>query len=569
MREMIAQYMNSRLSRRGFIRGMGAAGFTAGSIESILSELAQAETTPEEDPTAYRTVTGTGGDLLVEQLKSSNVKYVFTNPGSAEVGFFDALTDTPGIQPIMGLHECIVISMADGYHQVTGETSFVNVHAISGTAQGAGQLYNAHRDNAAMVVTAGLVDNTRFGDDIMLAPRPGFEQVDVNKQFTKISWEVRNPQSIPIAIRRAFKVAGTPPGGPVYVAFSAAAQEAKNVSAEIIDQSKFSVPMRVRPNQDDIEQVARWLLESKRPGMIVGNQLRRSDAVSAAVELSDLLAIPVSDFLTWLTMGSDFPTQHPLYYSLWGQDRIEGENPFEVADMYLGLGNENFAVSTHQSKAEIAERGDWSGVFRPPSIPAAAKKVAIGIDSGTMARTEPVDSAIVADVGLALGDLLDSIRSLATKERLAKIRANRYEQLAAQVARMRRATEAEVHANMDQDPMHPDSVAMLTDRALDRHAITVHENLSHDGFRPYAVLLRYGKGEKTRIARTRLGGWSGDRGEAGPARPPSRSSYWRRFHHVQRRRFLDHGALRNPGAHHRLEQSELSIGAEKLRSISG
>ena len=97
MRGLVAQYLNNRLSRRGFFRGMAAAGFTAGSIESILSELAQAETTPGEDDTAYRTVTGTGGELLVEQLKAAKVKYIFTNPGSSEVGFFDALVGAPGI----------------------------------------------------------------------------------------------------------------------------------------------------------------------------------------------------------------------------------------------------------------------------------------------------------------------------------------------------------------------------------------------------------------------------------------------------------------------------------------
>ena len=32
----------------------------------------------------------------------------------------------------MGLHEGIVISMADGYHKTSGEPAFVNVHVIAG-----------------------------------------------------------------------------------------------------------------------------------------------------------------------------------------------------------------------------------------------------------------------------------------------------------------------------------------------------------------------------------------------------------------------------------------------------
>lgn len=508
MRELVAQYLNNRLSRRGFFRGMAAAGFTAGSIESILSELAEAETVPDANDTAYRTVTGTGGELLIEQLKAAKVKYVFTNPGSSEVGFFDGLAGAPEIQPILGLHEGIVIAMADGYNQACGKTGFVNLHAIAGSAQAAGQIFNAHRDGAAMVVTAGLVDPTLFSDDLVLAPRPGFEQVDVNKQFTKISWEVRNPESIPLAMRRAFKVAGTPPGGPVYVAIGTHAQEVGNITAEIIDQSKFSIPMRARPGQDDIEKVARWLLEAKQPCLIVGNQLARSGAVAQAAELSDLLAIPVSDFLSWFSVGSDFPTTHPLYYNYLGMRFIEEENPFMTADMFLGLGAENFAVRSLSTSWTIPNRGEWGPGNYPPPLPAEAKKVAIGIDTGAMARTEPVDSAIVADVGLALDDLLDALRSLATKERLAKIRAGRYDQLVAPAAKMRRAAEADIRTNLGQTPMHPDDVAVLTDKASDHDAITVHENVSHELARPYGAVQHYGHGAKTRISTAGGGlGW--------------------------------------------------------------
>ena len=44
---------------------------------------------------------------------------------------------------IMGLHEGIVVSMADGYARVSGKPGFINVHVVAGTAQMAGQLYNA------------------------------------------------------------------------------------------------------------------------------------------------------------------------------------------------------------------------------------------------------------------------------------------------------------------------------------------------------------------------------------------------------------------------------------------
>ena len=55
------------------------------------------------------------------QAKAAGSEYLFTNPGSFEVGLFDAQPGS-GIPLIMGLHEGIVISMADGYHRTRRAT---------------------------------------------------------------------------------------------------------------------------------------------------------------------------------------------------------------------------------------------------------------------------------------------------------------------------------------------------------------------------------------------------------------------------------------------------------------
>ena len=52
MRELIAQLLDNRLSRRGFIKGMTAAGFTLSSIESVLANMETPETPPSGKETA-------------------------------------------------------------------------------------------------------------------------------------------------------------------------------------------------------------------------------------------------------------------------------------------------------------------------------------------------------------------------------------------------------------------------------------------------------------------------------------------------------------------------------------
>ena len=88
MQQLVAQLLDNRLSRRGFFRRMIAAGFTASAVEGILADLDSAEASSPAIQDAIRTVTATGGELWVEQLRASGVDYVFSNPGSVETGFF-------------------------------------------------------------------------------------------------------------------------------------------------------------------------------------------------------------------------------------------------------------------------------------------------------------------------------------------------------------------------------------------------------------------------------------------------------------------------------------------------
>src|SRR5712691_7776652 len=248
MQRLIQQYLDHSLSRRGLLSSLSAMGFTSAAAQAILKPLEASETAANRaDTPGSSTVEGTGGELVVAQAKAAGAQYLFTNPGSFEVGLFDAVIDNPGMQLIMGLHEGIVISMADGYHRVSGKPAFVNVHVIAGTAQMAGQLYNASRDGSALVITAGLNDNEKWSDETILAPRPGFDQKEITRQFTKISWEARTAESLPLMLRRAFKVAATEPGGPVYLAMANYALEAKKVRAQILPAERFMFRSRVRP----------------------------------------------------------------------------------------------------------------------------------------------------------------------------------------------------------------------------------------------------------------------------------------------------------------------------------
>jgi len=462
MQQLVHAYLSGALSRRAFLSSLVQAGFTAVAAESLILAAERGETIEQAPKTAasvpFRLVTGTGGDLLAEQAQEAGAKFVFSNPGSYEVGFFDALVDRPEMILIEGLHEGVVLSMADGYSRVSGKPAFVNVHAIAGTAQMAGQLYNAHRDGTPLIVTAGMANTTVFNDDIALGPIAGFHQTDINRQFTKLSWDTTEPASIPLHVRRAFKTAASAPGGPVYLCVSSDALERQNVSAEVWPSQNFMMSVRPRPAVDQVEVLAKMLLEAQRPVAIVGDEIWKSGAQSEIVALCELLAMPACVALLDQAFPN-FPTAHPLY-----------------AGEYIGS-TEQYPIGNADLVVQIGAR-DWGGLFPWPHMGPDGRFAAIGIETAMLGRTEPTNLAIVADVKATLQDLIVALKPAMAAERTKRMRDDRFARLSAYTRDTRTARAEAARKNFGQTPIHPDQLAAEMDQTLDPNAIIVSENFS-------------------------------------------------------------------------------------------
>lgn len=455
MRALLGDYFDGRLSRRGFFQRLVATGLTASAARAVVEAADLGGPQGSAVAASSYTITGTGGDLLTEQLKAAGTKYIFANPGSVETAFYDALTDRPELEMIMGLHEGVVLSMADGYQKVTQRPAFVNVHAVAGTAQMGGQMFNAHRDGSSLFISAGMNDTTVFSDDLHLAPSAGFNQIDVNQQFTKMSWEVRNGASSAVAARRAFKLASAAPGGPVYVAFSREAL-AEKASGEIWPRDTFMIEARPRPASDQLEKLARLLIEAERPAIVFGDEVWRTGGQARAVELVELLGAVGA---TGQQGFGNFPAQHAQY--------VGG----------IGDGSRSFPFGGHDLIVQMGAR-DPGGMMIPDKIRTASRYAAVGMNTEMLGRTQPLDLAIVADVNQTLEELLDAVKSLATKDRLDKVRGARLATITSAVADRRAKQQEEARANFSNAVIHPDRLDFELDKAIDPHAIVAMENLT-------------------------------------------------------------------------------------------
>ena len=496
MQDLVRRYLDKEISRRGFFNGMGQLGFTAAAANAILEPLDASEaasSTAEDEPTGGSSTAGTGGELVMAQAKAAGAEYFFSNPGSLEVGLFDALVDTPGLQHILGLHEGIVISMADGYNKVSGKPAFINVHAIAGSAQAAGQLYNASRDGSALVVTAGLSDPEVFNDDISLGGRPGFSQKELNRQFTKISWEARNAESLPLMVRRAFKVAATEPGGPVYLAISPSALQAKRVKAPLMPAERFMLRGRVRPETAAVEEAARMLVDAKRIMVVAGDEVFRSGAQAELVALSEKLGLPVA--AASFHAFHSFPTQHPHYTQAVvgagpGNPNTNAEYMKKGVDLMVFVGARDFG---------------GGGIPQSPQIPLETRVIRIGIDTGAMGRAYQTDVALVGDVKDSLADLVAAIDSNFSTAKIKALAGSRSAEVRAFTQAQRAQIAGDARKNFGQNPMHPDELGEVLSKIVDKNAIVVSENLTarYDTFG-----FGYREDEQTWIGNSGVGlGW--------------------------------------------------------------
>ncbi len=444
MKRVVQAFLEGAISRRDFVRAMTALGLAAASVESVARAAEAAG-----HAGAATSVEGTGGQLLMAQMLEAGIRFVFTNPGSYEVGFFDALFEQrEKAHLVVGLHEGLVIAMADGYHKVAREPAFVNLHVIAGTAQAAGQMYNASRDGSALVVTAGLLDNEVFSDNIVLGPRPGFNQKEINRQFTKLSWESHDTRGVPAMLRRAFTLATAPPSGPVYLAVPHTVLEGRG-KAEVLPRGRFMLEDAVPPDPEKTARLARLLLSAKRPALILGDEVFRAGAMEEALKLAELLEIPVHE--SPHPAFHCFPRQHPLFGG-----KFTGQNPSgEDFDLVLNAGDYDLGDFDVREDARLVPDKPW---YRPGTVVGR-----FGLNPASLGRDTGFDLAFVANVRLTLRALNEAV------EKSGKARGR--------CGLPRRKTELRPDRR-GMDPIHPDELGWALEQALEPNAIIVSENVT-------------------------------------------------------------------------------------------
>jgi acetolactate synthase I/II/III large subunit len=471
MRALVKDYLDLGLSRRGFLKAMAAAGFTMAAAESVLQNLApvaHAETAGKE---YWKEFEGNGGALLAEQLLQTGNEYLFVGNGSGLGALCDAVIDRPKLKLVLATHEAHVVAMASGYALASGKTAFC-MYSRVGAAHSTGNIYNAMKDRIPLVIAVDRADTTEDGRD---GHEDLEDMLEPMKQYTKWRWIPKEVARVPEWVAKAFKVASTMPCGPTYMMFPRDVMFEHQAKAKIFLPGTFDVPMNVRPNAKTVEKTAKMLLDAKSPLLMVGPEVYQSGAQKELVELAEMLGIPVCEYGRLCQV---FPNQHPLYL---GALRNQMRYPQNV-DLFINLG-ERFATA---SESFIAEK----------KVPA----VVAGTDVRHLGDALAIEHALVGNLKEATRDLIDAVKSAATKDRIEKIGKPRLEESKKFTERLRAGREAGAKKVWDSKPIEWDRLAKEIEAVSDKDAIFVEEFGSQRN--KCMDHLNLGYGAKTQLGRT-------------------------------------------------------------------
>ncbi len=335
-----------------------------------------------------------GKVAIFEQFKADGIDYMFGNPGTVEQGFLDVVDSSP-TRYVLALHEGVAVGMADGYARATGGPALVQLHSGVGLGNGIGLLYQAFRGGSPLVVVAGEAGVRYDAMDGQMAA----DLVAMAAPVTKYAVRVVHPGSVLRVLRRAIKIAMTPPRGPVAVVLPA------DVMDELTEEPAVptSVPStRTLPEPGLIRAAANALLGGERRLVLMGDGVALAGAQRELTAVAEQLEAPV-----WGANSSEvnFDATHRLYGGHLGH--MFGRDSAEIvrdADAVLIVGTYVFP----EVFPELASP------FRPD-----VRIVHVDVDAYQIAKNFPVDVGIVADPRLTLAALTVELARRAPADRTA------------------------------------------------------------------------------------------------------------------------------------------------------
>lgn len=207
----------------------------------------------------------TGGQLVVDVLRTQGVDRIFGVPGESFLAVLDALVDVPSPEFIGAKHEGAASFMADADGKMTGRCGVAMVTRGPGATNASAGVHVAAQDSTPMLLLVGLIGRSD-------TEREAFQEIDLKAVFgsmAKFVCTIDNAARIPELLTQAMRTAMSGRPGPVVVGLPEDMLRDHVQSAQIPARSK---PVQGGMSFADASEITTLLANSKRPFVIAGGE---------------------------------------------------------------------------------------------------------------------------------------------------------------------------------------------------------------------------------------------------------------------------------------------------------
>ncbi|TCK23061.1 benzoylformate decarboxylase [Pseudonocardia endophytica] len=336
-------------------------------------------------------MTGTVLEATRELMRRLGLTTVFGNPGTTEVPFLSGWPDD--FRYVLGLQESVVVGMADAHAQLTRRPVLVNLHSAGGVGHGLGAVFNASANRSPLIVTAGQQARAMLAEEPFLgAP----DAAAFPRPHVKWSHEPAHAGEVPIALARAYRIASTPPYGPVFVSIpvddwerpfdgpmpDVAPTAGRGVAAHVEDVTALADAVR--------DALGAGPDGGPRTAIVAGAAVDADGAVPDLVALAERCGAAV--WAAPLSGRCSFPEDHPLFAGFLTPERRALGAELERYDLVVVLGAPAFTYH----------------VQRPGDVAPLPPTVVVSDDPDVLART-PHGNGVLASPGPVLRALLSVV----------------------------------------------------------------------------------------------------------------------------------------------------------------
>lgn len=328
----------------------------------------------------------TVSSVLIKILKKHGIRHVFGLP-AAQIGLLmDGAGKDPWFTYITTRHEEAAGHMGHALAKLTDGMAVCFATVGPGATNMVPGVAAAWADNVPLLVITpnNQADSVDPARDLL----QNADHIGLYKPITKWSAQIRYPERAGELIERAIHIARSGRPGPVHLDIPC------DVAAAPCSHDVDSIPaiarLRPAPNAADVARLADMIASARRPLLIAGGGVVRSDAVAAFRTLMGQTGIPAT--ATPNARGT-VPDDAPEHIGSGGV-----------------LGGTSITKACHEADLIVAFGCKFSSMMpvnKPPShpVPAGQKIVQVDIDDEALGRNVPLALGLQADAREAL-DLL-------------------------------------------------------------------------------------------------------------------------------------------------------------------